>query len=181
MANFGENFRVNLLPKTSFEFSSLGKFLSWAMTSGRVLVVLTEFVVLLSFGSRFYFDKKINDLSEVIDQKIAQIDSFQEIETSTRTLLAKQKPVLDYLDKNIKFQEKYDTLSKTVPRGVTMEKVYIDQNSLRLTGKAETEYSFAKFLANIKRVDNLAYLNIRDTNFDQNTKSVSFTIQATYK
>lgn len=175
------NFKVNLLPKTSFEFSSLGKFLSWAMTSGRVLVVLTEFVVLLSFGSRFYFDKKINDLSEVIDQKIAQIQSFSEIESQMRTVLAKQKPIAAFIERNINFKEKYDSLAKAVPAGVVMEKIYIDQNTLRLSGKAETELSFARFLGNMKAMESLSYLNIRDTNFEQNTKAVTFTIQATYK
>lgn len=151
------------------------------MTSGRVMVVLTEFVVLLSFGSRFYFDKKINDLSEVIDQKMAQIESYAEIETQMRTVLAKQKPINSYLDRNINFAQKYDNLSASVPKGIVMEKVYIDQNTLRLTGKAETELAFATFLANMKKMDSLSYLNIRDTNFEQNTKSVTFTIQATYK
>ena len=181
MAKSEGNFKVNLLPKTSFEFSSLGKFLSWAMTSGRVLVVLTEFVVLLSFGSRFYFDKKINDLSEVIDQKIAQIESFSEIESQMRVVLAKQKPIAGFIDRNINFKEKYEDLSMAVPNGVVMEKVYIDQNTLRISGKAETETAFARFLGNMKSMDSLSYLNIRDTNFDQNTKAVTFTIQATYK
>ena len=181
MAKIGENFKVNLLPKTSFEFSSLGKFLSWAMTSGRVMVVLTEFVVLLSFGSRFYFDKKINDLSEVIDQKMAQMERYTEIEAQMRTVLAKQKPVVSYLERNINFAKKYENLNASVPKGIIMEKVYIDQNTLRLTGKAEIELAFATFLANIKKMESLSYLNIRDTNFEQNTKSVTFTIQATYK
>lgn len=181
MAKIGESFRINLLPKNSFEFSAVGKFLYWAMTTGRVLVVLTEFIVLLSFGSRFYFDKKINDLSEVIDQKIAQIESFSEIETQIREVLVKQKPVIAYLERNINFSNKYDSLAEAVPKGVLMEKVYIDQNTLRLTGKAETELAFAQFLSNMKQVPYFSYLNIRDTNFEQNTKAVTFTIQATYK
>lgn len=181
MAKVAKGFRINLLPKTSFEFSALGKFLSWAMTSGRVLVVLTEFVVLLSFGSRFYFDKKINDLSEEIDQKMAEIESFGEVEVQMRQILSRQKPLITYLDQNIKFADKYDELAKIVPQGVAMEKLYIDQNTLKLTGKAETELGFAQFLNNMKKMETLSYLNIRDTNFEQNSNAVTFTIQATYK
>jgi len=55
-------FKVNLLPKDNFEFSLVGKFLRWALTAGRVMVVLTEFVVILAFGSRFWLDKEMNDL-----------------------------------------------------------------------------------------------------------------------
>ncbi len=145
------------------------------------MVVLTEFVVLLTFGSRFYFDKKLNDLSEVIDQKMAQIESFAEVESEMRTVLAKQQPVADFMVQNIKFSTKYDDLSKVVPIDVKLEKVYFDQNTMRITGKAETELGFAKFLRNLKQLPTLAYMNIRDTSFDQNSKSVMFTIQANYK
>lgn len=181
MADIRSFLQINLLPKNSFEFSTLGKFLSWAMTSGRVMVVLTEFVVLLSFGSRFYFDKKLNDLTEVIDQKLAQIVSYSEIETQMRSLLAKQQPVSDFLSKNIKFSQKYDDLARNIPFGVKMEKIYFDQNTMRLTGKADTEYGFALLLSNLKNMNTLSYLNIKDTTFDQNTKSVMFTITANFK
>ncbi len=112
---------------------------------------------------------------------MAQIESYEEIEAQMRTVLAKQKPVVSYLERNINFAKKYESLNASVPKGIVMEKVYIDQNTLRLTGKAETELSFSTFLANIKKMESLSYLNIRDTNFEQNTKSVTFTIQATYK
>lgn len=151
------------------------------MTSGRVMVVLAEFVVLLAFGSRFYFDKKLNDLSEVIDQKIAQIESYTEVESQMRTILAKQAPVSDFLAKNINFSQKYNDLTKTIPVGVRLEKVYIDQNTMRLSGKADTELGFAQLIQNLKSMQTLSYMNIKDTNFDQNSKSVMFTIQTNFK
>lgn len=181
MADNRSFFQINLLPKDSFEFSPLGKFLKWAMTSGRVMVVLTEFVVLLSFGSRFYFDKKLNDLSETIDQKLAQIDSYSEIEAQMRSVLAKQEPIENYLEKNINFESKYNALSKITPIGVKFEKVFFDQTTLKLTGKADTELGFAQMLQNLKSMDSLSYLNIKDTTFDQSSKAVAFTIQANYK
>ncbi len=173
--------QINLLPKDSFEFSSLGKFLSWAMTSGRVLVVLTEFVVLLAFGSRFYFDKKLNDISETLDQKLEQISSYVDIEAKMRNLLAKQAPVNTFLSNNIKFSKKYQDLSSIVPFGVKLDKVFLDQNTLKFTGKSETELGFALLLRKMKAMDSLSYINIKDVGFDQNTKVVMFTIQANYK
>lgn len=181
MADNRSFFQINLLPKDSFEFSTLGKFLKWTMSSGRVLVVLTEFVVLLSFGSRFYFDKKLNDLSETIDQKLAQIDTYSEIESQMRTILAKQEPIEGFLNKSINFESKYNTLTSIVPTGVRFEKVFFDQNTLQLNGKADSELGFAQLLQNLKTMDTLTYLNIKDTSFDQSSKSVVFTIQANYK
>src|SRR3989344_7346869 len=94
--------KINLLPKDSFDFSTLGKFLRWSLTTGRVLVVLTEFVVILAFGSRFYFDKRLNDLVEEIVQKQAVVDSYAEIEKTTRDILTKQEVVNSYLANNLR-------------------------------------------------------------------------------
>lgn len=172
---------INLLPKDRFENSSLGKFLTWAMSTGRVLVVLTEFVVLLAFGSRFYFDKKLNDISEIIDQKQAQIEAYSDTEKEMRKILSKQAIIKTYQEKNILFSEKYGMLVKLLPRGVSLEKLSIDSIGISLTGKADSELGFAQFLRNLKSSKEIAFINIKDTTFDQNFSSVIFTIQMSFK
>lgn len=172
---------INLLPKDSFEFSPLGRFLSWATTAGRVLVVLTEFVVLLAFGSRFYFDKKLNDLGEVLDQKQAQIEAFSETETRIRTVLAKQAPIGSYLKDNLRFSEKYLALAKLIPVGVKLEKLTIDTGGTTMVGEANSELSFAQFLNRLKNTDGLVKLSMKETTFDQVTGAVKFNIQTTFK
>lgn len=181
MADIRSFLRINLLPKNSFEFSSLGKFLSWTMTSGRVMVVLTEFVVLLAFGSRFYFDKKLNDLTETVDQKISQIEAYSEVESQMRELLAKQTPVNDYLTGNIKFIQRYQDLEKNIPYGVRVEKVSFDQKTMSFEGKSASELGFAQLLRKLRSMSSLSYINIKDVGFDQNAKEVMFTIQANFK
>lgn len=174
-------FQINLIPKDSFEFSGLGKFLSWATTTGRILVVLTEFVVLLAFGSRFYFDKKINDLSEEVDQKQVQIESFAETEKQMRKILAKQAPVSNYLAENISFGGRYDSLSKLIPSGVHLEKLTIDDSGVGMAGESVSELGFAQLLRSLKKMEGIANLSMKDTNFDQTSGAVKFNIQATFK
>lgn len=172
---------INLLPKDSFEFSPLGRFLSWATTAGRVMVVMTEFIVLLAFGSRFYFDKKLNDLTEVLDQKQAQINAFSEIEAQIRTLLSKQSPVETYLKSNLNFSGKYANLGKIIPPGVKLDKLLIDSFGLNMEGEASSELSFAQFLNRLKKMDRIAMIGMKETTFDQVTGTVKFNIQTTFK
>jgi Tfp pilus assembly protein PilN len=173
--------RINLLPKDSFEFSPLGRFLSWATTAGRVLVVMTEFVVLLAFGSRFYFDKKLNDLTEVLDQKQAQINAFTETEIKIRTVLAKQTPIDGYLTNNLKFSDKYSSLSRIIPAGVSLEKLTVDGSGMNMIGEAISELGFAQFLNNLKNIPGVSRLSMKETSFDQASGAVKFNIQTTYK
>lgn len=174
-------FQINLIPKDSFEFSTLGKILSWTTTTGRVLVVLTEFIVLLAFGSRFYFDKKVNDLSETILQKQVQIQAFAETEKTMRRIIAKQAPVDNYLIKNITFSQRYDSLAKLIPSGVSLEKLTIDKNGMGMVGESTSELGFAQLLRSVKKMTGIANLSMKDTSFDQTSGSVKFNIQATFK
>jgi len=174
-------FQINLIPKDSFEFSTLGKVLSWTTTTGRVLVVLTEFIVLLAFGSRFYFDKKVNDLTEEVSQKQVQIEAFAETENTMRKILAKQVPIDNYLAKNIAFGKKYDGLARLIPLGVHLTALTIDEKGMVMNGESVSELGFAQLLKRLKKMEGVTNLSMNDTSFDQTLGSVKFNIQASYR
>lgn len=172
---------INLIPKDSFEFSVSGRFLKWATTGGRVLVVLTEFVVLLAFASRFYFDKKLNDLSEVLDQKQAQIVAYKSTEDQMRKVLAKQLPIDGYLKSNLNFEKKVTQLEQIMPTGVKLENFSIAENTLTLAGQSVSELGFVSLLRGLKKMDGVSKIDLKDTNFDQATGAVKFSIQMQFK
>lgn len=172
---------INLLPKDSFEFSAAGKTLKWITTAGRVLVVLTEFVVLLAFASRFYFDKKLDDLGEVLIQKESQIAAYAEVETEMRKVLAKQTPIEASEKGGLTFASKIDGLTQVLPAGTILDSFTLDKNGLNIVGKAQSEYGFAQFVSGIKRMPGVASINMKETSFDQVTGGLKFGIQITFK
>lgn len=172
---------INLLPKDSFEFSVAGRTLKWVTTAGRVLVVLTEFVVLLAFASRFYFDKKLDDLGEVLTQKEVQIAAYSDVETQMRKILAKQRPIESFQSSGIGFSNKIDALSQILPTGTILESLSLDRNGLSIAGKAQSEYGFAQFISGIKQMTGVAKVNMKDTSFDQTTGGVKFSMQIVFK
>ena len=172
---------INLLPKDSFEFSGVGKLLKWTTTVGRVLVVMTEFVVILAFASRFYFDKKLNDLSEVIDGKMAVIASYAETESQMRDILQRQSIVTNYLTSKIDVVNKISNLGKVLPAGVTLENVNLIGKDVSVKGVAGSETSFAQLLIGLKRDSQLKRIALDNTTYDQSTGSVKFSFKMTYK
>ena len=172
---------INLLPKDSFQFSTAGKVLKWATSAGRVLVVMTEFVVLLAFASRFYFDKKLDDLGEVLVQKEAQIAAYADVETQIRKVLIKQKPVEVFQKSNLGFAAKIDGLTAILPVGTVLDNMSLDKTGLTISGKAQSEYGFAQFVSGIKKMQGVSMINMRDTSFDQATGGVKFSIQISFK
>lgn len=181
MANTHGVSSINLLPKDSFEFSTAGKTLKWVTTVGRVLVVLTELVVLLAFASRFYFDKKLDDLGEVLVQKEAQIASYAEVESEMRKVLAKQKPIESQSVKGLAFASRIDSLTRVLPNGTVLNTLALDKNGLSFSGVSDSEYGFAQFINGIKKMPAVSTVRMRDTSFDQVTGGVMFNIQTTFK
>jgi hypothetical protein len=172
---------INLLPRDSFEFSTTGKLLKWVTTAGRVLVVLTEFIVLLAFASRFYFDKKLDDLGEVLVQKEEQIAAYVDVETEMRKLLAKQKPIEAFETGSINFAEKIDNLTRILPTGTIIDTVIIGNQSLTVSGKSPSEYAFAQLISGVKKMPEVTSVNMSDTSYDQKTGGMKFNIQVSYK
>ncbi len=172
---------INLLPKDSFEFSTTGKILKWVTTAGRALVVITEFVVLLAFGSRFYFDKKLDDLKETIIQKEAQIKAYAEVESDIRRVLAKQQPIETAQKTGLDFSDKIQKMTQTMPQGTFLETLSLNDDGLAMQGVAQSEYVFAQFLNGVKKIPQVSQVSLKNTSFDQVTGGVKFSIQLVYK
>lgn len=172
-AKFG---KINLLPKDSFEQSALGKILKWALTSGRVLVVLTEFVVILAFGSRFYFDKKLNDLVEVIGQKQAVVESYVDIEGKIRDLLSRQAIVDKYLKENLGISGIISQIKRVTPQDVSFTEISVDDAGFSLSGTAGSEGGLANLLVGINNIPKVTGVSVGSIDFDQREGLINFKV-----
>ena len=168
--------KINLLPKDSFEFSTLGKFLKWSLTTGRVLLVLTEFVVILAFGSRFYFDKRLNDLIEEIGAKQAVVDSYAEIEKTTRDILTRQAVVSSYLTNNLRISDRINQIKRATPQDVTFDDIAVDGNGLSLSGTTNSESGLANLIAGINQIADVESVTVAGIDFDQRQGNIKFKI-----
>ena len=57
------------------------RFIKWLTTIGRWVMTLTELIVISAFISRFWLDRKNSDLSDLIRQKQAILESTQYFES----------------------------------------------------------------------------------------------------
>lgn len=75
---------INLLPNKGHGLTD--QFLSWALTIGRLLIILTETLALSVFLYRFSIDMKIVDLNDVIKNQSAIVQQFRTVEATSRNL-----------------------------------------------------------------------------------------------
>lgn len=146
--------RINLLPQDEFGQTTLGRTLTWALSTGRIIVILTELVVISAFLLRFFLDVKITDLSEAISAKKALIESSAEFENSFKKS-AKKIEIYELL-KNRGFKTPlYEDIAKQVPDGVTLTNITFEEETVQIKGNSSSERQiqvFIKLLENLERV-----------------------------
>jgi len=142
--------KINLLPRDPFEDSFLGKFLRWALSVGRYIVIATELVVILSFLARFKLDRDLADLNEAIAQKQAILASYRELEADYRAV-AKRLELIAELDKqSLKANEAISKLAAATPLDVSFALIGLSPTEIELQGTAGSERGLTAFLRAVK-------------------------------
>lgn len=138
--------KINLLPKEDFENSALGKLLNWALSAGRIIVILTELVVIGAFLSRFWLDRKLTDLLEENTSRKIQVEAFssfeEEFKTTQNRLTAYKK--LDETKKDT--VSLLETTSSLLPAEVSLTSISSLENQVTIKGISLSESGIAGFI-----------------------------------
>lgn len=159
---------INLLPQDTFEKTTLGKFVKWALSVGRYIVVFTELIVILAFLSRFKLDRDLTDIHESIEQKKAIVNSAALLEKQIRNLQDYLKKVAETEKKQRPYSSFMTSFTQIIPQEVTIENFSLKENLLSLSCLSQTTRGIGSFIYQLKNspkysqvtVDNIS----RETN-----------------
>lgn len=175
--------QVNLLPKDTFEKSNLGRFVKWATSIGRWIIVFTDLVVICSFFSRFYFDTKLADLHDSIKQNQAIIAANSDFEESFRFL--QKKFVLAKSLSGIKFvgEEKISFISSILPPDVYLNNFVFDQETISFSGVSLSPSGISNFLRSLLASPQVKNINITQLGVEEKNQAetISFSLSITWK
>lgn len=138
--------KINLLPKEDFENSPLGKLLNWALSAGRIIVILTELVVIGAFLSRFWLDRKLTDLLEENTSRKTQVEAFASFEEefkTTQSRLAAYKKLDETKKDTVTLLE---TTSSLLPAEVSLTSISSLENQVTIKGISLSESGIAGFI-----------------------------------
>ena len=178
-----KTWRINLLPKDNLGSTLADKLLLWATTYGRYIIVLTEFVVILVFLSRFKFDQELTDLHEEISQKRAIIQATKNIEISFVNLQER----LGEIKINKKFNDKYLVvlrfLTDNTPQDITLNNLSFNNKNLSLTGSSLSEKSLSRLANAFSTSPYFENVNIGNISINKETGStgINFSLSANVK
>lgn len=169
-----------MLPQEEFDVSILGRVLKWAMGTFRIIVIVTEMVVMGAFLSRFWLDAQNSDLNDLIKVKSAQIVAQATTEKEFRNVqsilnITKQIGAVPEPSK------KLDAITSKLPPGVNLTALSILDTSAQVKGSATSEFGIAQFVANLKTDPSFKNVDLGQINSSENNLSQTvFSIKITY-
>lgn len=171
---------INLLPQEEFDASMMGRLLKWATGTFRIIVIVTEMIVMAAFLSRFWLDAQNSDLSDSIDTKSAQIEAQTDFEKSFR-LVQKKINIFKELTPTVTFTSRFSLIASKIPQEVLLTGISVNDTSTQVKGTSPSELSIAQFMSNLqaeKSFKNVELGSLSTSATDPN--STDFTININY-
>lgn len=170
--------RINLLPQDEFQASTFGRVLKWALSSFRVMVIITELIVMSAFLSRFWLDAKNSDLNDELNVSKAQVQAYSDAENEFRLYQKKLS-----IAKNLYLQNKNSNLiadiTKLMPEDLLLSSIQETEGNIQLKAISFSERSVAQFLINLGGLKSLSDVTLSQVASSvDNSFATTFTIDA---
>lgn len=176
-----KNKPINLIPQDEFETSIFGRGLKWALSSFRVMVIVTELVVMSAFLSRFWLDAKNSDLNEELKTKQAQISAYEEVESEFRKI-QKKLSTAKLLYDEFKTTKILSELETNLPAEVTLNTLTVNFPSISIKASSTSENKIAQMLRNLENNKSFSKIVLSQIVSDQeNSQMIVFTIDGEIK
>lgn len=149
---------INLLRHQ--EKSAVDKFLDWAFTVGRAIVIITESIALSAFAYRFILDRQIIDLKDKIKQEQAIVKLSQPNEFKFRNLQSRLDTV-KALDENA--TSKTVLLAKIVQQAqgkITFRTLSITEKTVSMTGVVPSARAVSAFAQELRGIQGITKVTI---------------------
>ena len=150
--------QINLIPDTGD--SMLVQFLNWALTIGRLLIILVETLALSVFLYRFSLDMQTQDLKDKIKIQRSIVQSFQTQEDTFRNLQSRLALVKKYDNQSASSPK---ILNDVIEKGrghITFRKIYISNEVIRIEAQAPNITNLTEFVNFLKTYPTVTSVSI---------------------
>lgn len=174
---------ISLLPDDQNSNLLSARIYHWAITVGRVVIVLTEFIVIVAFLSRFYLDRRNSDLSEIVRQQKAILSSTADFEKQYSNLQQRLSVIKKFYDSQPDYQPGISSLVESTPPDIVYDSLVISKkiDSTNIVADldlvAYQESSIVDFITNL--LLNPQFSSVTVNSIEKKPKDTKYTVSIT--
>ena len=177
MVKFKTN--INLLPREDLAQNPIGKFLTWALTFGRYIIIFTELIVILAFIFRFKLDLDLQKINSEVERKLAIIQSQKELENNIRLVQSRYGQVQKIQTENKISVKILEELAQITPLDVIFTNLSIKNDTLEIQGVGLSKIGISTFIYKLGLSGLFMDVNIESiSSKDKNDNKITFSLTA---
>lgn len=179
MANSASSFSINLAKNQGESFTD--RFIAWALTIGRLVVILVESVALGAFLFRFTLDRQLVDLHDKIKSEQAIVSLLASNEKTYRNLqdkLSLIKAIQTATGTQIKT---FDDITSYIPADMTITSTSLSPSGISLDGSTQSILSLSSLISKLKKYPSADSVSLDKIENRVATGSIIFTVTVTFK
>lgn len=139
---------INLLGNK--QGSIFEKFIDWALTIGRLVVILTEVIALSAFIYRFTLDRQLIDLHSKIKQETAIVGYLKGREETYRNLQDRLSVASTFSDSGEKKIKTFSDIIGLATGGMTFNELVLTENYVKIDANFQYISSLTSFVNSLK-------------------------------
>lgn len=176
---------INLLPSENNANSFSSRLINWVATTGRVVIIITEVVVVGAFLSRFYFDRQNSDLTDSLRQQKAILDSVKDFEKQFTSVQKRLAAIKEIKSQTPHFEDQVTVIAKTVPKDIVLEQVRLGKKKDMITAdilaSAYQELAIIEFIQRLNLQKDISSIKVSRIEKKQKSTSYALTMSLDFK
>lgn len=149
---------INLLKKE--EKSFLEKFISWALTIGRLVVILTEGIALVAFLYRFSLDRQLIDLNSKIKQEQYIVEKSKTNENKFRNLQERLSLASKYSESGSSLVNVFKDFYLFAPSDMIFNNIIVSDTRVKIDTDVQSIASLTSFINKLKNHPKVSSVNL---------------------
>ncbi len=141
--------KINLLPQKGFEATTTGRLLAWVLSTFRIIVIVTEIIVMIAFLSRFWLDAQNADLNEKIEEKKAVLLASAAQEKEFRDTQKRLSIFSNIVSGQGIAPESLQKIISFLPDDLYLTQLTFGKNAFNIEGTTPSEQSIQQFVVNL--------------------------------
>lgn len=156
------------------------KVFNWLLSSGRLLIVVVEILVLAAFLARFKLDSDLSTTREAIEQQVPFIESLASDEALIRQTQFQLATVREMRQDSPDYVSISQKIAKQTPSGIILKTLSMTKNrsnaDIRIAGTASDNTQLTSFIAGLRADSIFQDLDLVDVSLEGGTLNFTITV-----
>jgi hypothetical protein len=136
------------------------RFLNWALTIGRLIVITTEVVAIIVFIYRFSLDEKLANIHSAIKQKQNIVFALKNDEDRYRNLQDRITIASDFSAKGTKSSQTIIDVANLIPSQIGINNLILNKDQIKINISTSSVLSLENFVDSLKNYRNIKSISI---------------------